>query len=195
MPETEVRQPDGDIDAGSWTVAPLWSKIEEGSGAPDGVYIVCPNNKNSAGECSVQNPTNPGSYTQVAIKAYARKDAAGGNQRGLDADIRVDGNLQGQKTLEVNLTENFVEYSQVWTGLNFSQSEMNSLQVLFISTGGISPPPAGRREVHVDYYEIELTYAPAPLYPMHRRTLKEPAHSGRRGFDEVTGHRRGFWPA
>lgn len=194
MPETEVRQPDGDVDAGLWTTTPLWSKIDEGSGAPDGVYIVCPSNKNSTGECSAQNPTNPGTYTQVDIKVYARKSAAGENQRGLNADIRINGNLQGQKTLEANLTENFVEYAQSWAGLNFSQVEMNSLQVLFISTGKLTGAPANRREVHIDYYEILLTYTPALVYPFHRRTLKEPAHSGRRGFDEITGHRRGFWP-
>ena len=31
-------------------------------------------------------------------------------------------------------------------------------------------------------------------YPYRRHTLKEPGHSGRRGYDETTGHRRGFWP-
>lgn len=38
--------------------------------------------------------------------------------------------------------------------------------------------------------------APPLGYPYHRRTLKgvgQP-YSGRRGFDETTGHRRGFWP-
>lgn len=32
-----------------------------------------------------------------------------------------------------------------------------------------------------------------PGYPYHRYTLRA-GGSGRRGFDEVTGHRRGFWP-
>lgn len=156
----EVRQPDGDINVGEWMTAPLWSKINEGSGTPDGVYIVCPNNKNSAGECSVQDPTNPGTYTQVDIKAYARKSAASGNQRGLDADIRIGGNLQGQKTLQADIIENFVEYTQSWSGLSFNQSQMNSLQVLFISTGTTGGALANRREVHIDYYEIVLTYTP-----------------------------------
>lgn len=156
----EIRQPDGDIDVGDWTTAPLWSKIDEGSGAPDGTYIVCPNNKNSTGECSVQDPTNPGTYTQVDIKVYARKSAAGGNQRGLDGDIRISGGLQGQKTLQASLTENFVEYSQSWTGLSFTQAGINSLQVLFISTGTTGGSPGNRREVHIDYYETTLTYTP-----------------------------------
>lgn len=194
MPETEVRQPDGDIATGDWATPPLWSKIDEGSGLPDGVYIAMPGNKGTTGECSIQNPSNLGTYTQVDIKVYVRKSAAGGNQRGLDADIRINSILQGQKTLEVTLSENFIEYTQSWVGLNFNKSEMNSLQALFIPTGVVGGAPANRREVHIDYYEIELTYTLAPLYPMHRRTLKEPAHSGRRGFDEVTGHRRGFWP-
>ena len=43
------------------------------------------------------------------------------------------------------------------------------------------------------FHEVSVAPLP-PAYPFHRRTLKEPAHSGRRGFDEITGHRRGFWP-
>lgn len=156
----EIRQPDGDIDTGDWTTPPLWSKINEGSGTPDGTYIVCPNNKNSAGECSVEDPSNPGTYTQVDIKVYARKSAAGGNQRGLDADIRVNGTLQGQKTLQADLTENFIEYTQSWAGLNFTQAQMNSLQILFISTGATGGALGNRREVHVDYYETISTYTP-----------------------------------
>lgn len=194
MAETEVRQPDGDVVVGDWTPSPLWSKLDEGSGTPDGVYIVMPGNKGTTGECAVQNPTNPGTYTQVNIKVYTRKSAAGGNQRGLDADIRINGNLQGQKVLQANLTANFMEYTQSWAGLNFNKTDMNSLQVLFIPTGVTGGAPANRREVHIDYYEIILTYTPAPAYPLHRFTLKEPAHSGRRGFDETTGRRRGFWP-
>ncbi|MBA7615031.1 hypothetical protein ES703_22307 [subsurface metagenome] len=158
MADTEVRQPDGDVSVGDWAAAPLWSKIDEGAGAPDGTYIWCPNNKNSIGECSVENPSNPGTYTQVDIKVYARKSAAGGNQRGLDADIRVGGALQGQKTLLANLTESFVEYTLSWAGLSFSQGQMNSLQVLFISTGTTGGRPANRREVHIDYYETVLIY-------------------------------------
>lgn len=157
---TEVRQPDGDVDAGLWVTVPLWSKINEGSGSPDGTYIICPDNKNSAGECSTQNPSNAGTYTAVEIKAYTRKSAAGANQRGLDGDIRVNGNLQGQKVFQADLTENWVEYSQTWVGLNFTQAEMDSLQVLFISTGTIGGSPGNRREVWLDYYEIILTYTP-----------------------------------
>ena len=45
----------------------------------------------------------------------------------------------------------------------------------------------------VGYSTVEAP--PPPGYPYHRYTLKTGApHSGRRGFDETTGHRRGFWP-
>lgn len=160
-PDTRVRQPDGDINAGFWTSAPLWSQIDEGSGSPDGTYILCPGNKNSTGECSVQDPTNTGTYTDVQIKVFARKDVAGGHQRGLDADIRIATNLQGQQTLSAALSETFTEYTYTWSGLSFSQSDMNTLQVLFISTGVIGA--GDRRQVHIDYYEIILTYTPGVL--------------------------------
>lgn len=43
--------------------------------------------------------------------------------------------------------------------------------------------------------EIRVTYTPPSVYPYRRRTLKGTGpYSGRRGFDETTGHRRGFWP-
>jgi len=160
----EIRQPDGDIAAGDWTSTPLWSKIDEGSSSPDGTYIVCPNNSSSTGECSVQDPSDEGTYTAVEVRAYVRKNAAGGNQRGLDGDIRVNTGLQGQKTFQADLTENFVQYTQSWSGLNFTQSEMNSLQVLFISTGTTGGNPANRREVHVDYLELLLTYTTVTYY-------------------------------
>lgn len=41
--------------------------------------------------------------------------------------------------------------------------------------------------------EIRVTYTPPTAYPYRRHTLQEPTHSGRRGFDETTGHRRGYW--
>jgi len=162
----EIRQPDGDIAAGEWTTAPLWSKIDEGSASPDGTYIVSPNNSNTTGECSIQDPSNEGTYTAVEVRAYARKDTAGGNQRGLDGDIRINTGLQGQKTFQADLTEGFVQYTQSWTGLDFTQAEMNSLQVLFISTGTTGGAPTNRREVHIDYVELVLTYTPpAPWLP------------------------------
>lgn len=156
----EIRQPDGDISTGDWTTPPLWSKLDEGSGSPDGVYIICPGNKGTSFECSIQDPSNPGTYTGVQIKVYARKGAAGGNQRGLDADIRIGGALQGQITLTADLPEAWAEYMYTWSGLSFSQSQMNSLQVLGIPTGVVGGAPASRREVWVDYYETILTYTP-----------------------------------
>ncbi len=124
------------------------------------MYIISPGNKNAVGECSVEDPSNPGTYTQVEIKAYVRKSASGDNQRGLDGDIRINSILQGQKTFQANLSDVWTEYTQTWSGLNFTQAEMNSLQAIFIATGTTGGQPAKRREVHIDYYECILTYTP-----------------------------------
>lgn len=161
----EIRQPDSDIITGDWTTPPLWSKIDEGSGSPDVVYIVCPGNKGTSFECSIQDPTNLGIYTAIQIKVYVRKSAVGGNQRGIDADVRIDGNLQGQQTLNNDLPETWAEYTYTWSGLNFTQSQMNSLQILGIPTGTTGGAPANRREVHIDYYETTLTYTPGVPKP------------------------------
>jgi hypothetical protein len=157
-PDEETRQPDGDINTGAWTTTPLWSKIDEGSSVPDSTYIICPDNINSTGECSVQNPTNAGTYTAVQIRVYARKSASGGANRGLRADIRINGNLQGEQTLTTGLPSSWTQYTYTWSGLNFTQSDINTLQILFTSTGRVN----GRRlrAVHIEYYEVILTYAP-----------------------------------
>ncbi|MCK5235923.1 MAG: hypothetical protein KAR06_02970 [Deltaproteobacteria bacterium] len=155
-----TRQPSGDVAVGNWGTAPLWSKVNEGSGAPDATYIVSPNNSNTTCELSVQDPNPAGTYTQVEVKVYARKDAAAGNQRGLDADIRINAGLQGQKTQQVNLDAAWTEYSQTWAGLSFTKAQMASLQVSLISTGTTGGPGGNRREVWIDYCELILTYTP-----------------------------------
>ena len=159
-PDTEIRQPDGDISTEFWTMPPLWSKIDEGSAVPDGTYITCPSNRNSTGECSVQNPTNAGTYTDVQIKVYVRKSAFGGANRGLNANIRINGNLQGQQTLSTNLSNAWTQYTYTWSGLNLTQSDIDTLQILFISTGRITGQ--NLRSVYIDYYEVILTYTTPP---------------------------------
>lgn len=155
--DTETRQPDGDVDADGWTTAPLWSKIEEGSGSPDGTYITCDEDNNYTDEVSIQDPTNAGTYTAVEVRVYARKSATGGDQRGVDCNIRVNAGLLGAKTMSADVTDAFAEYKDSWTGLSYDETEMATLQVQFIGTGDTGDP-AGR-DIHIDYIEIVLTYS------------------------------------
>ena len=154
--DTETRQPDGDADADGWTTAPLWSKIDEGSGSADGTYIVNDEDNNYTDEVTIQDPTNAGTYTAVEVKVYARKSATGGDTRGVDCDLRIDGNLEGSKTMSADIGDSFTEYSDSWTGLSYDETEMATLQVVFTATGDTGDP-AGRA-VWIDYIEVVLTY-------------------------------------
>jgi PKD repeat protein len=154
----QIRQPEGDVTAGTWTTTPLWSKIDEVSQSPDGTVITCPNNSNSTGEVRIQKPHNPGVYNSIRVNVRVRKNSSGGAQRGLNLDIRVNNSLQGVKTANNNLSNSFSEFALEWTGLNFSREDLNSLQVLFISTGTVTG--GNRRTVIIDYIEVVLTYTP-----------------------------------
>lgn len=160
--DTETRQPDGDADANGWTTAPLWSKIDEGSGSADGTYIVCDEDNNYTDEVTIQDPTNAGTYTAVEVKVYACKSAVGGDQRGVNCDLRVNAGLLGAKTIEANLDDSFTEYSNSWTSLSYDETEMATLQVQFIATGDTGDP-AGR-DIHIDYLEVVLTYSTGTTY-------------------------------
>jgi hypothetical protein len=156
--DTETRQPDGDIDADGWTTAPLWSKIDEGSAIPGSDLIYCDEDNLYTDEVSIQDPTNAGTYTAIEVKIYAKKSAAGGDVRGVDIDLRIDGNLEGSVPLVENLTDAFAQYTNTWSGLSYDETEIATLQILFIATGDTGDP-AGR-DTHIDYIEVVLTYTP-----------------------------------
>lgn len=154
----QIRQPDGDITTGSWTIAPLWSKINDGSITPNGITISCPTNQNTTGEVHIQTPTHPGIYTNVTVRIRMRKNESGGANRGLDMDIRVNGNLHGTRYVSSDTPETFTTYTASWAGLNYSRLEMSTLQVQFTSNGRTTGN--NLRQVHIDLIEVELQYTP-----------------------------------
>jgi trimeric autotransporter adhesin len=161
--QTEVRVPDADVTTGTWVITPLWSKIN----ASGGTSINTPDVNsaaNTTGEVSIQNPTNAGTYTGISIRFDARKNIGTGNARGLNANIRINGTLQSPQTVTAALTGTLATYTVSWTGLNFTQTEMNSLQVEFTSTG-TTGTGSGRRYVIIDYLETTLTYCTTPAAP------------------------------
>jgi len=159
--QTEVRLPDGDVTVASWNTSPLFSKIN----ASGGSVIVQPDNSNSTAEVSFQNPSNAGTYLGVELKFIARKGASGGNQRGLNANIRINGVLQGVKVVEDDLTATLSTSTVSWTGLSFTQAQMNTLQVQFLTTGTITGAGGNRRTVEIDFIEATLTYCNTPSTP------------------------------
>ncbi|MBE0661527.1 MAG: DUF2341 domain-containing protein [Bacteroidales bacterium] len=158
QPTNQIRQPDGDITTGVWTTPPLWSKINEGSQNPNGAFITCPNNANSTAEVSIGNPTYPGVYSEITVRARVCKSSSSGNTRGLDINLRVNNNLLGNKIMTLDMSHNFTMYTQTWSGYNFTREDLNSLQVLITSTGSIGG--GNRRLVYVDLIELELNYTP-----------------------------------
>ena len=156
----QIRQPESDVTTADWGASPLWSKINEGSATPNNIVITCPNNSNSTAEVSIQKPQNPGVYSSIQVKVRARKNNSGGNQRGLDLNLKINNVLQGSITANNNLSNIFTNFTLEWTGLNFSREDLNTLQVLFTSTGTISGGAGNRRQVIIDYIEVILTYTP-----------------------------------
>lgn len=153
--QTETRLPDGDIAAGAWVTAPLWSKINAIGGS-----TINSTTTTSTGEVTIQNPTNAGSYTGISLRFDARKSGSGGATRGFDANIRINGTLLTAQTVVASLGATTVTYNVSWTGLNFTQSEINSLQVVFTGTGS-----GNNRDVVIDFLQATLTYCPTPATP------------------------------
>ncbi len=157
---TQIRQPASDVTAGAWTVSPLWSKINESSLTPNNTLITCPNNSNTTGEVRIQAPDYQGIYNTIQVKVRVRKNNSGGNQRGLNLNIRINNNLQGERIVNNNLSHVFDDFTVEWTGLNFSNEDLNTLQAQFTSTGTISGSVSNRRQVIIDYVEVVLIFTP-----------------------------------
>jgi hypothetical protein len=152
----DTLRPDADSLTGNWSPTPLWSSIDEATQGYDS--IATPSNQNPTGEVFMDNPSEEGTYSIIKVNVYARKHASGGNTRGLDADIRVNGVLQGNKTLSSDLSSSWTEYSVSWTGLSLDSADVASLHVKFTSTGTTGGSPANRRRVEIDMLFCPLTY-------------------------------------
>jgi hypothetical protein len=74
----QFARPDADASAGSWTTAPLWSKIDEAT-ASDTDFIFSNNNINGdVCEVSLSNVTDPAASTGHVVRYRYRKSASAG---------------------------------------------------------------------------------------------------------------------
>jgi hypothetical protein len=108
---------------------------------------------NPIGQVSMQNPVAQGTYTAVCVSMRLKKE--GNIPKNFTVDIVVKGTPLESKTINVTSTT-YDYYKIAWKGLNFSQSEMNSLEVYFKATD--------KTKMSVDHIQAELSYVPANPY-------------------------------
>src|SRR5690606_6728217 len=74
--------------------------------------------------------------------------------------VFVNGVSQGTQTVVASLNSvvNFTSYNVNWTGLSFSQTDINTLEVQLNTIGNLSGGP-NRRALHVDFVEITASYS------------------------------------
>lgn len=140
--------------------------------------------------------TDLGTITKVELRVYGYGD---GDDR-IDLAFISDMSTEYQFTMPVSA--GWSSYADVtndpnvngWTWAKVKDIYTEIAKALYIEFDKVGKANTMRCAM----VEIRVTYTPSgpPTYPYHRRTLKGTGpYSGRRGFDEITGHRRGFWPA
>ena len=137
--------PDGDVINTGWYRSPMFTSLISPFNGAIFNKSACP-----IGQVSMQNPVAPGTYTAVCISMRLKK--AGNIPKKIAVDIVVKGTPLEQKTITVNSTA-FEYYKITWKGLNFTQREMNSLEVFFKATDNT--------RMSVDHIQAELYYVPA----------------------------------
>lgn len=162
----QFARPDSDITVASWTVTPLWDKIDEAT-ASDADFIAGDNNTNDACEVGLTNVTDPTSSTGHVVRYRYSKSAAGGNAR----DITVS--LYQGTTLIAELLHSGI--TEVWTAGTFTLSgaqadaitDYTDLRIRFTASGTTGGPGGNRRSVRASWAELEVPDAapPAALPP------------------------------
>jgi hypothetical protein len=152
----QFSRPNSDITPGGWTVAPLWSKVNEAS-ANDSPLISSGNNASSdicrLGLTAVSAP-QAGTRT---IRYRYRKDAAGGHTINVLVRLLSAGTLV-QEWTHNDVTETFVTATQTVTG---TVSDWSALTVEFERTGSTGGAGGTRRSAQVSWMEFEVPAAGA----------------------------------
>ena len=129
---------------------------------------------------------SPG-QTHTARRLYIRRSGTGNTDDTWGIHYSTDGGLSYTdiETGLINPAKGNTAVVNIDTGLNLANLKVK------ISTVKNKGPDGGYADIWDVWLEGDYE---AVVYPYHRYTLKSTTHSGRRGYDEVTGHRRGFWP-
>ncbi|MGH9805169.1 MAG: hypothetical protein ACRD4D_08345, partial [Candidatus Acidiferrales bacterium] len=161
--------PTGDNTTGSWSTAPLWSKVNDDIDAPDGTTISSPTNPATPTNDVIFNVTCPGdtgAITEANLRIRARKSAASGRE----ISFAVSWSATAATNFSTgNLTDTLANYaSGNQTGLSISKGTCDA------STLKVAPTTSGSgagRQGLIDSFNLDITYAVSADQPPLRRTI------------------------
>jgi hypothetical protein len=148
--------PDGDNTTGSWTTAPLFSKVNEDIDAPDGTVINSPNNPATPTNdviFDITCPSDVGTITEANLRLRSAKSASAGRTIGFTARWSATAATDFSAS---NINETMTtRASGNQTGLSISKSACDASTLKIETT--TSGTGAGRAHV-VDTFNLDITY-------------------------------------
>jgi hypothetical protein len=148
-------RPISDVSTGSWTTAPLWSKLDEAV-ADDADFARSPDNANTTAEVALSAVTDPGGDTGHIVRVRARKSASGGNDRTLVFQL-YQGAVQISVSSPITMTASFQNLAlNLSSGSAASITDYGALRVRLVAGGTTGGSAANRRSVDVSFVELEV---------------------------------------
>lgn len=156
----QFARPAADSDAGQWTSAPLWSKVDEGAPG-DSTLITSDNNSDDSAFFTTTSVADPGVTTGHILRARWAKSALDGHAvQGRLSLYQGDPNASG--VLIVQLLDNSLTDVLETSTLTLSGAEVGAitdysdLHLRLRRTGSTGGNPNTRRSLLVEFIELEI---------------------------------------
>jgi len=163
----QFSRPASDHDTDSWTITPLWSKVDDPTSSTDGSEIGSVNNPNDDTTDDViftsTTITDPVSSTGHILRAVWHKNASGGRQ--MDMRLRLyQGDPNASGTLIATLTATDVGFTDQTDAYTLSGAEADNItdysDLYLRGTGDVVGGGPGRTAL-IEAVEFETPDAPA----------------------------------
>lgn len=165
----QILVPVADLATGSWTVTPLWSKVDDDSTvnpSGDGTTISSDNNTSpDNADLDLAAGTDPNSSTDHILRARWNKDSSGGHV--INAVLELWQGTPGTGTLIATLSVVGIGILEVESTYTLTGTEADSitdysaLNLRLSRQGDTGGNPNGRRSLVVDLVEFEIPDAGA----------------------------------
>lgn len=155
---TQFARPDADQSFGGWTIAPLWSKIDEdisGGGTGDGATIQ--SSDNTVGDtCDIRlSDVQPPSGGTITAFVRWNKSASGGHT--INGVCEVWEGVPGVGTMRGQGLANNISEVEAATNFNVTGiTDYTNLYVRFIRNGSSGGSPGSRRSLVVEAFQLEV---------------------------------------
>jgi hypothetical protein len=169
--------PDGDNTTGSWTTAPLFSKVDEDIDSSDGNLILSPNNPSSPTNdviFEITTPADVGTITEANLRVRASKGSGGTCPvtGGRDISLAVSWSATTATNFSTGSLGGAANYeSGNQTGLSISKATADASTLrLAPSTSGGGPG----RQACVDTLNLDIAYDASGARKRAVIALREP---------------------